>query len=111
MAAVVAGQVGSVETYYPALLCTSCGNTVKVCNDTETVKGESMRVVLKDDLGYVEFLNGNTMDCRRANMRIVTDEEIAASPELFDVIDLTDYEEESLDGYYSESVNFGEVTK
>jgi hypothetical protein len=40
MAKVVAGQVGSVETYYPALLCTSCGNTVKVCNDIETIKGE-----------------------------------------------------------------------
>jgi len=94
MAAVVAGQVGSVETYYPALLCTSCGNTVKVCNDTKMVKGESMRVVLKDEMGYVEFLNGDTMDCRRANMREVPDEEVAANPELFEVIDLTEYEEE-----------------
>jgi len=38
MATVIAGQIGLVETYYPALLCTSCGNTVKVCNDTETIK-------------------------------------------------------------------------
>lgn len=38
MAHVIAGEVGNVETYFEAFLCTGCGNTVKACNDTKTIK-------------------------------------------------------------------------